>query len=175
MNINNLDHDELNREMILELFYTTEGNLNKINEAIDKKLKIKGSRKITLFEEFIKNRLLVNPHILKMPQLEISSIETIYLCQYPSLEGLRILDLRKNFIGDEGLEAIAQSPFLGKLRELDLRSNGITRWGVKTLAESKTLKCLEKIDLRVNKLGKRWEEKLKEIGNFPKLKEIKTI
>ena len=35
MNINNLDHDELNREMVLELFYTTKGNLNKINQAID--------------------------------------------------------------------------------------------------------------------------------------------
>ena len=175
MNINNLDQDELNREMILELFYTTEGNLNKINEAIDKKLKTKGSRKITLFEEFIKNRLLVNPHILKMPQLEISSIETIYLCQYPSLEGLRILDLRKNFIGDEGLEAISSSSLLSNLRELDLRNNGITRLGVKIFSESKLFGCLEKIDLRINKLGKRWEDKIGESGNFPKIKEVRTV
>jgi Ran GTPase-activating protein (RanGAP) involved in mRNA processing and transport len=175
MNINNLDHDELNREMVLELFYTTKGNLNKINQAIDEKLKIKGSRKITLFEEFIKNRLLVNRHILKMPQLEISSIETIYLCQYPSLEGLKILDLRKNFIGDEGLEAISSSPLLSNLRELDLRNNGITRLGVKLLSESKLFGCLEKIDLRINKLGKRWEEKLYESGNFPNLRDVKTV
>ena len=175
MNINNLDHDELNREMVLELFYTTSGNLNKINQAIDEKLKIKGSRKITLFEEFIKNRLLVNRHILKMPQLEISSIEAIYLCQYPSLEGLKILDLRKNFIGDEGLEAISNSPLLSNLRELDLRNNGITRLGVKMLSQSKLFGCLEKIDLRINKLGKRWEEKLYESGNFPNLRDIKTV
>ena len=175
MKESNLDKDDLNREMILNLFYITKGDLGEINRAIDEKLKIKGFRKITVFEEFVKNRLLGNSHILKMPHMEVSIVETIYLCQYPAINGIEVLDLRKNFIGDEGLEAIAQSPFLGKLRELDLRSNGITRWGVKTLAESKTLKCLEKIDLRVNKLGKRWEEKLKEIGNFPKLKEIKTI
>ena len=40
MNENNLDQSELNREWILELFYTTKGNLNDINRAIDKKLKI---------------------------------------------------------------------------------------------------------------------------------------
>jgi hypothetical protein len=170
-----LDQNDLNREMILDLFYTTKGDLNEINRAIDEKLKIKGFRKITVFEEFIKNRLVGNPLILKMPHMEVSIVETIYLCQYSAINEIEVLDLRKNFIGDAGLEAIAQSPFLEKLRELDLRSNGITRWGVKTLAESKTLKCLEKIDLRVNKLGKRWEDKFKEIGDFPKLKEIKTI
>ena len=54
MNHNNLDQSELNKEWILELFYTTKGNLNDINRAIDKKLKIRGLRKITLFEQFIK-------------------------------------------------------------------------------------------------------------------------
>jgi len=34
---------------------------------------------------------------------------------------------------------------------------------------------LEKIDLRSNKLGKRWEEKLKETGRFPNLREVKTL
>ena len=175
MNENDLDQSELNREMILDLFYTTKGNLDEINQAIDEKLKIRGFRKITLFEEFIKNRLSVNPHILKMPKMEVSTFETIYLCQYPAINGIKVLDLRKNFIGDEGVEAIAQSHLLTKLRELDLRNNGITRLGVKMLAESKTLECLEKIDLRLNKLGKRWEEKFNEGGNFPKLKQIITI
>ena len=40
MNENNLDQSELNREMILNLFYTTNGNLDEINQTIDKKLKI---------------------------------------------------------------------------------------------------------------------------------------
>ena len=175
MNKNDQDQDELNKEMILELFYTTNGNLDEINRAIDEKLKIRGFRKITLFEEFIKNRLVINPRVLKMPQMEISSVESIYLSQYPALDGLEVLDLRKNFIGDEGLEAISRSPLFSKLRELDLRNNGITRLGVKILSESKVLGCLEKIDLRINKLGKRWEEKFKETGNFPKLNQIKTI
>ena len=175
MNKNGQDRDELNKELILQLFYTTNGNLDAINQAIDEKLKIRGLRKITLFEEFIKNRLAVNPRVLKMPQMEISAVESIYLSQYPALDGLEVLSLRKNFIGDEGLEGIAQSPLFNKLRELDLRNNGITRVGVKILSESKTLGCLEKIDLRLNKLGKRWEEKFNETGNFPKLYQIKTI
>ena len=175
MNKNDQDQDELNKEMILELFYTTNGNLDEINRAIDEKLKIRGFRKITLFEKFMKNRLDINPRVLKMPQMEISSVESIYLSQYPALDGLEVLDLRKNFIGDEGLEAISRSPLFSKLRELDLRNNGITRLGVKILSESKVLGCLEKIDLRINKLGKRWEEKFKETGNFPKLNQIKTI
>jgi Ran GTPase-activating protein (RanGAP) involved in mRNA processing and transport len=175
MSNNELDQDELNREMILDLFYTTKGDLNKINHAIDKKLKIKGSRKITLFEEYVKNRLSINPLILKMPQMEISTVEAIYLSQYPAIKNIEILDLRKNFIGDEGVNAIAKSSLLSKLRELDLRNNGISRLGVKMLAGSISLECLEKIDLRLNKLGKRWEEKFNDGGNFPKLNEIKTI
>ena len=175
MNKDDQDQSELNREIILELFYRTKGDLDEINRAIDKKLKIRGFRKITLFEEFIKNRLAVNPRVLKMPQMEISSVESIYLSQYPALNGLEVLDLRKNFIGDEGLKAIAESPLFNKLRELDLRNNGITRLGAKILSGSKVLRSLEKIDLRTNKLGKRWEEKFNETGNFPKLGQIKTV
>ena len=175
MKENNLDQSELNREMIIDLFYTTNGNLDEINRTIDENLKIRGFRKITLFEEFIKNRLAVNPHILKIPNMEVSTVECIYLCQYTAVKDIEVLDLRKNYVSDEGVEAIARSPLLSKLRELDLRNNGITRLGVKILAESKSLQCLEKIDLRLNKLGKRWEEKFNEAGNFKKLNQIKTV
>jgi hypothetical protein len=175
MNKNDLDQDELNREMILDLFYTNKGDLNEINRAIDTKLRIKGFRKITLFEEFVKNRLACNPRILKMPQMEVSAVESIYLSQYPAIFNVEVLDLRKNFIGDKGVEAISQSSLFSKLRELDLRNNGISRLGVKMLSESTTLGCLEKVDLRLNQLGKRWEEKFNEDGNFPKLNQIKTV
>ena len=175
MNQNNLDQSELNKEWILELFYTTKGNIDDVNLAIDKKLKIRGLRKITLFEQFIKNRLTGNPRILKMPQMEVSAIEAVYLSQYSPLDGLEVLDLRKNYIGDEGLEAISQSPYFANLRELDLRNNGITRIGMKMLGESKSLSCLLKLDLRLNKLGKRWEDKLRETGNFPRLVELKIV
>ena len=175
MKENNLDQSELNREMIIDLFYTTNGNLDEINRTIDENLKIRGFRKITLFEEFIKNRLAVNPHILKIPNMEVSTVECIYLCQYTAVKDIEVLDLRKNYVSDEGVEAIARSPLLSKLRELDLRNNGITRLGVKMLAESKSLQCLEKIDLRLNKLGKRWEVKFNETGNFKNLNQIKTI
>lgn len=173
MNQDDPDQSELNKEFILALFYNTKGNLDEINRVIDARLIKSGFRKITLFEEFIKNRLAINPSVLKMPQMEISAVETIYLSQYPALEGLEVLDLRKNHIGDDGLAAISQSPFFGELKELDLRNNGITRLGMKVLSESKGLESLEKIDLRTNKLGKRWETKLREVGNFPNLKELK--
>ena len=108
------------------------------------------------------------PCLREMPQLN-------RLAAFVKINGVEVLDLRKNFNGDEGVEAIARSSLFSKLRELDLRNNGISRLGVKILAESKTLGCLEKIDLRLNQLGKRWEEKFNEKGNFPKLKKIKTI
>ena len=57
MNKNDLDESELSKEWILNLFYSTKGNLNDINRAIDEKLKLRGLRNITVFEEFIKNRL----------------------------------------------------------------------------------------------------------------------
>ena len=175
MKENNLDQDDLSREMILDLFYKTKGNLDQINIAIDEKLAPSGYRKITLFEEFIKNRIAINPRVLKMPQMEISAIETIYLSQHPAIKEVEVLDLRKNFIGDLGAEALAQSSFLNNLRELDLRNNGISRLGVKVLSESNKLSCLERIDLRLNKLGKSWEKKFIETGNFQKLSQIKTI
>ncbi len=173
MSLTDPDQDKINKESTLKLFYESNGNLDEINRILDEKLKIIGSRKITLFEDFLKSRLALNPRVLKMPQMEISSIEAVYLSQYPSLEGLEVLDLRKNFIGDEGLEAISQSKLFSKLKVLDLRNNGITRLGMKVLGESKRLRSLEKIDLRTNKLGQRWEDKLRETGNFPNLVELK--
>ena len=41
------------------------------------------------------------------------------------------------------------------------------------LSETKNLLNLEYLDLRVNKLGKKWEEKLKEKGQFPKLSQLR--
>ena len=43
------------------------------------------------------------------------------------------------------------------------------------LGKSKNFGFLEKLDLRSNKLGKRWEDKLKETGNFPRLVDLKII
>ena len=41
------------------------------------------------------------------------------------------------------------------------------------LSKTKNLMNLESLDLRVNKLGKRWEDKLKEQGNFPNLSKLR--
>ncbi|MDH5762570.1 MAG: hypothetical protein OEZ51_06300 [Nitrospinota bacterium] len=165
----------MNQEFILELFYSLNGNLDQINAAIDAKLYRNGSRKITTFELFIKSRISRNAKALKMASMEINSDEAVYLSLYPDLSELEILDLRKNFLGDIGLQALARSPILKNVRNLDLRNNQITRSGLEFFAKETTMTQLEKIDLRSNKLGKRWEEKLKESDRLPHLKEVKTV
>jgi Leucine-rich repeat (LRR) protein len=97
------------------------------------------------------------------------------LSLYPELSGLEVLDLRKNFLGDIGFQAITRSSVLKNIKELDLRNNQITRAGVELFSKEANMTGLEKIDLRSNKLGKRWEDKLKETGRFPNLREVKTL
>lgn len=166
---------DLNKELLLEIFYSTKGDLDKINAAIESRLQQKHTRKISIFEKYIKSRLSTNPRVLKMPGFSISPLEAVYLSQHPAVAGVEILDLRKNSIGDEGLNAIAHSPLLKNLRELDLRNNQISRVGMEALSRSKTLTNLRSLDLRANKLGKRWEEKLKTFDIFSQLEYFKTL
>ena len=165
----------MKEEEILEIFYSTKGGLDEINREIEEKLQKNRTRKISIFEQYIKSRISANPKSLKMTDLEIIPLEAIYLSKHPAIANVETLDLRKNKIGDIGLEAIAQSTQLKHLRKLDLRNNQITRIGVEALAKSTTLTRLQEIDLRVNKLGRRWEEKLKESGDFPELLTVKTL
>ena len=165
----------VNQDFILELFYSLNGNLDQINAAIDAKLSRNGARKITTFELFIKSRVSMNSKTLKMAGMEITPDEAVYLSLYPDLSSLEILDLRKNFLGDIGLQAIATSTVFQNLKALDLRNNQITRIGLEFFSQNTTLTHLEKIDLRSNKLGKRWEEKLKESDRLPHLREVKTL
>ena len=169
LNQDELDKDAANKEMLLDIFYKSKGNIDDINNAIDKKLFGNQVRSITLFEKFIKARLTINPKVLNLADKEITLMEAAYLSQYPGLEYVEKLDLRKNFLGDKGLEVLISSEKIINVRELDLRNNQITRVGIVLLSKTKNLLNLESLDLRVNKLGKRWEDKLKEQGNFPKL------
>jgi Ran GTPase-activating protein (RanGAP) involved in mRNA processing and transport len=165
----------MNQDFILELYYSLNGDLDQINAVIDAKLNRGGSRKITTFELFIKSRISRNVKTLKMASMDINPDEAAYLSLYPDLSELTVLDLRKNFLGDTGLQAIAISPVLKNLKEMDLRNNQITRVGLEFLSKNTTLTQLEKLDLRSNKLGKRWEEKLKESDRLPHLREVKTL
>lgn len=165
----------MNQDFIIELFYSMNGNLDQINAAMDAKLLRNGSRKITTFELFIKSRISRNAKSLKMAGMEINPDEATYLSLYPDLSQLEVLDLRKNYLGDLGMQAVVLSPVFKNLRELDLRNNQITRLGLELLSQKTTLTQLEKIDLRSNKLGKRWEEKLMESDRLPRLREVKTL
>ena len=97
----------------------------------------------------------------------------ILTCGPGQLEQVEKLDLRKNFLGDKGLDVLISSEKIVNVRELDLRNNQITRVGMVLLSKTKNLMNLESLDLRVNKLGRRWEDKLKEQGNFPNLTKLR--
>lgn len=160
----------MNKEWILDLYYSTKGDLDQINAALDREFMKIGRRKISLFEKLIKGRLSRDAKVLKMAKMEISPEEAIYLSLYPPLNQLEVLDLRKNLIGDDGIMAFAQSPVLKNLREMDLRNNHISRAGLVVFAESENFSRLEKLDLRINRLSGNWGEKLKGNKNFPGLK-----
>ncbi len=173
LNQDELDQGTLNKEMILDIFYSTKGNIDDINAAIDARLFGTQTRSITLFEKFVRARLSLNPKVLRLVELELTWFEAVYLSQYPGLENVEDLDLRKNQLGDEGLDALLSSDKLGNIRKLDLRNNQITRKGMEILAKSEKLGKLEALDLRSNRLGKAWESKLKLTGVFPNLSSLK--
>ncbi len=170
-----MDDEELNTDKILEIFYSTKGGIDKVNAAIDAKLRPNPNRSLSLFDKFVAARIQLNPKVLKLVAMEITALEVIYLSQQTSLQQLEVLDLRKNGFGDVGLDAIAHSAIFSNLKELDLRSNLITRLGMESLAKTQVLNKLEKLDLRINKMGKRWEEKLPETGNFPRLTQLRVL
>ena len=173
INQDELAQDAQNKEMLLEIFYKTKGNIDDINAAIDKKLFGTQKRSITIFEKYIKARLTLNPKVLNLANQEIAPIEAAYLSQYPGLEKVEKLDLRKNRLGDEGLEVLLNSEKIRNVQELDLRNNQITREGMIIISKTENLMNLQRLDLRVNKLGKRWEVKLKEQSKLPKLSQLR--
>jgi len=175
LNQDEFDQDAANKDMLLEIFYKTKGNIDDINKAIDKKLFGNQERSISFFEKLIKARLDINPKVLNLADKDITPIEAAYLGQYPRVEYVEKLDLRKNFLGDNGLEVLLASKKIINVKELDLRNNQITRVGMVLLSKTEHLLNLECLDLRVNKLGKRWEEKLREQGNFPKLTQLRIV
>ena len=173
INQDELAQDAQNKEMLLEIFYKTKGNIDDINAAIDKKLFGTQKRSITIFEKYIKARLTLNPKVLNLANQEITPIEAAYLSQYPGLEKVEKLDLRKNRLGDEGLEVLLNSEKIRNVQELDLRNNQITREGMIIISKTENLLNLQRLDLRVNKVAKRWEEKLKDQSKLPKLWELR--
>jgi Leucine-rich repeat (LRR) protein len=175
LNQDELNQDELNKEMLLEIFYNSKGSIDDINAAIDAKIFGVSTRGITVFEKFISARLILNPKVLRLVDMKITPFETYYLGQYPGFEGVEELDLRKNQLGDEGLEALLESNKLGNIRSLDLRSNQISRKGMELLAKTDKLEKLETMDLRSNRIGMAWEVKIKSSGKYPNLSSLKIM
>ena len=175
LNQDELNQDELNKEMLLKIFYSTKGNIDDINAAIDNSLFGTRTRSLTLFEKFVRARLLLNPKLLRLVDMDLTWFEIAYLSQYPGLENVEDLDLRKNKLGDEGLDALLSSEKLDNIKKLDLRNNQITRKGMEILAASGKMENLQVLDMRSNRIGKVWEEKLKSTIKFPKLSSVKIV
>jgi Leucine-rich repeat (LRR) protein len=169
------NQDATNKEMLLEIFYNSKGSIDDINAAIDAKLFGNRTRSITVFEKFIRARIILNPKMLRLAGMEIAPLEAFYLGQYPGIEGVEELDLRKNNLGDEGLEALLESNLLDHLRVLDLRGCQISRKGMELFLKTDKLAMLERLDLRSNRIGKAWENKLKASGKYPNLSYLKTV
>ena len=100
MSSDELNQDELNKEMLLKIFYSTKGNIDDINAAIDNSLFGTRTKSLTLFEKFVRSRLLLNPKLLRLVDMDLTWFEIAYLSQYPDLENVEDLDLRKNKLGD---------------------------------------------------------------------------
>ena len=56
----------MDQKYILDLFFSLNGDLDKINTVIDAKLQGRNTRKMTTFEMYIKSRIATNPKVLKM-------------------------------------------------------------------------------------------------------------
>jgi uncharacterized protein (TIGR02996 family) len=71
----------------------------------------------------------------------------------PQLARLSALDFTRNYLGDDGIEALASCPHLGRLASLDLTSNDVGDRGVAALASSGNLSGLLSLKLGGNHVG----------------------
>lgn len=106
-------------------------------------------------------QLLESPHLgelrtlnLSLCQLDVRAVH--YLTRCEKLSGLRILDLRHNRVGDDGLEAFVNSTALQHLESLDLawapfHETSLTDAGLQFLAQASCLKELRSLSLYYNK------------------------
>jgi len=69
-----MDDEELNTEKILEIFYSTKGGIDKVNAAIDTRLKPNPLRPLSLFDKFVQARISRNATVLKLADMEITAL-----------------------------------------------------------------------------------------------------
>ena len=83
------------------------------------------------------------------------------LAETANLAKLDRLDLRGNWIGADGVKALAASPHLTRLRVLDLSHNGLTADDVQPLLDSSALPALVTLELSGNRIDEAGIEKLR--------------
>ena len=77
-----MDEDINDPDFILKIYYSNKGNLDQINAIIDAKLKQKRQRKISIFENYIKSRLLKNPKKLFVKGAQNIFVQLYYRYKY---------------------------------------------------------------------------------------------
>lgn len=83
------------------------------------------------------------------------------LARTANLAKLDRLDLRGNWVGPEGVKALAASPYLTRLRSLDLSHNGLSGEDVQPLLDSPALSGLRVLELSGNPIDEAAAEKLR--------------
>jgi uncharacterized protein (TIGR02996 family) len=86
---------------------------------------------------------------LKLANNRLRRVDVERLANAELLSGLTVLDLSGNWIGDDGVRALAASAHLGKLAELGLANTGASAAGLATL----TFPSLRALDVSGNKVG----------------------
>jgi uncharacterized protein (TIGR02996 family) len=83
----------------------------------------------------------------------LTARDAVALASSRYLDGLSLLFLGRNSLGDEGVEALAWAPWLVSLTYLDLSDNGLSDRGARALAASPYLINLQTLHLERNYLS----------------------
>ncbi len=109
---------------------------------------------------------------LPAPLLTLKSLEGLEHAATLLPGCLFSLHLYDDWIGDEGVRALAQSPHLASLTHLDLYDNGIRDEGARALAQSEHLTSLTQLDLEDNGIG---EEGRRALNESVHLSDVKVV
>lgn len=96
----------------------------------------------------------------------VTSRDMVELAASPYLERLTALFLGRNYLGDEGVEALVQAPWLAHVMILDLSDNGLSDRSARALAESPNIAKLALLNLRRNSLSHAGLDVLRESPNL---------
>jgi uncharacterized protein (TIGR02996 family) len=105
----------------------------------------------------------------------LTASDTAALAASPYLDGLTILYLAGNSLGDEGVAALARASWLASVTYLDLADNGLSDRAGRALAGSPYLRNLQTLHLDRNYLSADGMAVLTNSPNLPHLKQLHCV